>query len=387
MPLLAFVFISVGHSSTDQAKLEFWAVVGAIVGTVLFVRGFQMLRFKRLIMNTPASKIRSASMGLVEISGLAKGPSTIPAGITGEPCYYYRAMAWQLRQSGKNREWKQVANESLYIPFFVEDASGQLLIDPQGADFDIERNLKDEFDTSFFSSNRHMLPENVASFLTRNGVGFSEPTRVEEYCIKPDSPLFVLGTLCTDSDPLTWEPVPHLGSRTSLHAKLNLLGSGGGALGWLRLTSNVRVTFSGPTARTAAIPAIAQAVAAAQSSATPQPASVWSDLSIDETALGNRAARAGQAHTLEITSAAVAAVDTDPAAQASLTGSKFASHVSGHPSVCLGKGSDGSPFMISWRSQRELVQSLAWKSALCIWAGPALTLVCVYVLALCLGWT
>jgi len=383
MPLLAFVFISVGHSSTDQAKLEFWAVVGAIVGTVLFVRGFQMLRFKRLIMNTPASKIRSASMGLVEISGVAKGPSTIPAGITGEPCYYYRALAWQLRQSGKNREWKQVANESLYIPFFVEDATGQLLIDPQGADFDIERNWKDEFDTSFFSSN--MLPENVASFLTRNGVGFSEPTRVEEYCIRPDSPLFALGTLCTDSDPLTWEAVPHLGSGGSLQAKLNLLGSGG-ALGWLRLTSDVKVTFSGPTARTAAIPAIAQAMAAAQSSATSKPASLWSDLSIDETALGSRAARAGQAH-MEITSAAVAAVDTDPAPEASLTGSKFASRVSVHPSVCLGKGSDGSPFMISWRSQREVVQSLAWKSALCIWAGPALTLVCVYVLALCLGWT
>jgi hypothetical protein len=43
--------------------------------------------------------------------------------------------------------------------------------------------------------------------------------------------------------------------------------------------------------------------------------------------------------------------------------------------------------MISWHSQREVVQSLAWKSALCIWGGPALTLACVYFLILSLGWT
>ena len=34
---------------------------------------------QRLILNTPSSKIRSASMGLVEITGMAKGPHTIPA--------------------------------------------------------------------------------------------------------------------------------------------------------------------------------------------------------------------------------------------------------------------------------------------------------------------
>ena len=68
-------------------KLQFWAAVGAIAGVFLFARGFNMLRCKRLILNTPSSKIRSASMGLVEISGTAKGPQTVPAGITGDACY------------------------------------------------------------------------------------------------------------------------------------------------------------------------------------------------------------------------------------------------------------------------------------------------------------
>src|SRR5579864_2048799 len=146
-------------------KLQFWAAVGAIAGIFLFVRGFNMLRCKRLILNTPSSKIRSASMGLVEISGTAKGPQTVPAGITGDACYYYRAMAWQLKYSGRNREWKKVADESLYVSFFIEDATGDALVDPQGAELDIHCNFKDELGSSFSGSG--MMPENASRFVLR----------------------------------------------------------------------------------------------------------------------------------------------------------------------------------------------------------------------------
>ena len=89
--LFAFGAALLYSQHTDVTKLQFWAAVGAIAGVFLFLRGFSMLRCKRLIMNTPSSKIRSASMGLVEISGTAKGPQTRLMGITGEACYYYRA--------------------------------------------------------------------------------------------------------------------------------------------------------------------------------------------------------------------------------------------------------------------------------------------------------
>ena len=51
-----------------------------------------------------------------------------------------------------------------------------------------------------------------------------------------------------------------------------------------------------------------------------------------------------------------------------------------HPPVVLMKGSHEPAFFISWRSQRDLVKSLGWKSALMIWGGPALTIGCVYFL-------
>ena len=91
-------------------------------------------------------------MGLVEINGLAVGPYTMTAPVTGVPCYYFHTMAWQWQQRGKNSEWVKVADESLHVPFFLDDNTGRVLVDPQGAEMDIHRDSHDEFSTSIFSS-------------------------------------------------------------------------------------------------------------------------------------------------------------------------------------------------------------------------------------------
>lgn len=372
-------------ASANLVKLEAWSAFGAVVGILLFFRGFQMLRFKRLIMNTPASKIRSASMGLVEVSGTAKGPSTMPAGITGEACYYYRAIAWQLRQSGRNHEWRQVASESLCLPFFVEDPTGRLLVDPQGADLDLQRNFKDEFDTSFLSSNRDMLPENVARFLARNGVSFTQSIRVEEYCVKPDNPLFVFGTLRQDFQRASWTPGPHVAGGTSLHAQLNFLGAGGTPLQWLGLTSGASAAFSKDPGPARYMPAVS--LTAPARTPSPAPASVWSEVSMDEVVIGRKGASATQPATTPVVSAPIATADPENASDSPVPEAPVSSGDDFDPSVSIGKGPGSEPFVISWRSQREVVRSLAWKSALCIWGGPALSLICLYFLAFCLGWS
>ena len=50
------------------------------------------------------------------------------------------------------------------------------------------------------------------------------------------------------------------------------------------------------------------------------------------------------------------------------------------PPVVLMKGANNKTFLISWRSQREIVHSLGWKCALMIGGGPALALASLYVL-------
>jgi hypothetical protein len=144
-----------------------YAILGAFAGVYFFYRGFPMLLRKRLIENTPSSKIRSASMGLVEVSGLAIGPYIINAPITGLPCYLYRTMAWEWRQKGKNSQWVKIAGETLQVPFFLDDNTGRVLVDPQGAEMQIHRDFCYEFSQSLFSSSLE-TPANIASFLSRH---------------------------------------------------------------------------------------------------------------------------------------------------------------------------------------------------------------------------
>jgi hypothetical protein len=359
------------RSSDGVAKLQVYAAIGCIVGIFLFVRGFIMLRYKRLIVNTPFSKIRSACMGLVEVSGIAKGSQTIPAGLTGQACYYYEAIAWQLRQSGKSRQWQKVADERLYVPFFVEDPTGSLVVDPQGAQLDIHRNFKDELGSCFFGS-RDMIPENISSFLLRNGVNGSEATKFEEYCIKPDDPMFVLGTLGQTFGTQQWTPGLQVTAAGSSHGfRLNFLGPTGTqalqALGWI------------PEPRTEAVILAMRAAGISSASVNravaPVPAA-WSSVSMDE---GNVASPSVGVATAEQPDAVSEPSPSTPSIDG--TGSNL------HPAAAIGKGTSNDPFMISWRSQKEVVQALAWKSALCIWGGPALTLACLYILLLTLGWT
>ena len=57
-----------------------------------------------------------------------------------------------------------------------------------------------------------------------------------------------------------------------------------------------------------------------------------------------------------------------------------------NPKTVLMKGENNRTFFISWRSQRELAQSLGAKSTLMIWGGPALTLLSLYWLLAHFGW-
>jgi hypothetical protein len=57
-----------------------------------------------------------------------------------------------------------------------------------------------------------------------------------------------------------------------------------------------------------------------------------------------------------------------------------------HPPVVLRKGANNPTFLISWRSQRDVARSLAWKCTLMIWGGPALALLCLYALLSLMHW-
>jgi len=352
-----------------HTRIWTYAVVGAFVGAYLFYRGFCMLLRKRLIENTPSSKIRSASMGLVELSGLAIGPYTINAPITGLPCYLHRTVAWEWRREGKDGQWVKVTDETLHVPFFLDDNTGRVLVDPQGAEMQIHRDFCDEFSQSLFSSSLG-TPANIESYLSLRGVNCNHKIRVEEYCIKPKNVLFVLGTLAENhSTAASAIPIRTVAAAAQRSAfRLSILPSGltSGAsftLGAKAEITSVAVTKPAPVLN----PEQHQKVAAAMMKAGITNPAAWAASGIASD--GTSSCSSGGAV------AVAPATEKTPEMVFDL-----------HPPVVLMRGVHNPAFFISWQSQREVVRSLGWKSAAMIWGGPALTLVCVYLLAAQFGW-
>jgi hypothetical protein len=334
-------------------KIGMCALVGAAAGVYLFYRGFRILQRRRLILNTPTSKIRSASIGLVEMSGLAVGPHTLVAPITGAACFYYRTVAWQLKKSGKNEKWEIVAEECMHLPFYLDDNTGRVLVDPQGAEMDIHRDFHEEFSGSLFSSGFE-APANVFAFLGRYGVSSDRKTKVDEYCIKPKNALFVLGTLATSS---VSRAEPETEQTASPVRQMEMASVNG------RTTAPevIRLSTGDASLSSASMTSQGKIAAALMKAGITSPAA-WAAAGVSDSI--GAAANSGSA------TAATTALDTfDP-----------------HPAVTLKKGTHEPTFLISWRSQKEIVHSLGWRSAAMIWGGPALTLLCVYILASHLFW-
>jgi len=159
----------------------FWATIGILLGPYLFLRGFQLLNRKRMIMNIPRSTIRAASLGEVEISGKAAGPYTLVSPLANADCYYYRVLLRVLRP-GERRGNTLV--EEMCTPLFVDDGTGQMLVDPRGADLLLPGQQADGVGSE---SLRHVL--------ARHGYREGELVAAREMCIQPGDSLFVLGRL------------------------------------------------------------------------------------------------------------------------------------------------------------------------------------------------
>ena len=393
---------------TSNVWLSSLGLLGVGTGIYLFFRGFRMLQYKRLILNTPFSKIRSASMGLVEVNGTPIGPQTIASAITGQACYYYRARAWQFRATERGRgEWVQAIDESLFVPFFLEDMTGRVLINPQGATLDVHRSFSDELRTSSLGMGSP-VPESVQKFVASRGLVADDKVRIEEQIIKPGFPLFVFGDLGENAGLTSWAAQRHLsgaqislGSSSPHSINLNFTYRTSGSdlatnmmaqmLAQLPGKKEVRVMVNTPPGGgPVVIPdGIMQDL---QRMGIALPASVVSEsMSKGPSKLNSLGAASSSAIAVvrqpdfddkEVSSLLGSGTPTAPVLQKTAAAGDFDLNAK----VAIGKGAQGNPFTISSQSQREVVQALAWKSALYIWVSPIFALICLYFLLVYWSW-
>ncbi len=349
---------------TPINQLDVVSGIAIAGGLYLFFVGFRMLAHKRLLMATPTSKIRSAAMGLVEVNGLAVGPRTMPAPITGEPCFLYHTIAWQQR-AGKEKEWEKVADETLHVPFFVDDSTGKLLVEPLGADLDLHRDFREEYDKSFFSSDLNSVPPRVSVFLARHSVSPSRSLRVEERLIKPDDSLFIAGTL-TENPGIRVPPfTPSAGSASA--ADGDSFGSPAAPV-VVKLSSGQLPTSTHEMTQQ-------QKIAAALTRAGITRPEAWAVAGVP---YGDESSQAVAVQDRSQLGTVTFSVQSD--ANATPRNANGASDLDLAPPVVLMKGTNDPTFVISFRSQQEFLSALAWKSAAMVWGGGGLVLVGVYVL-------
>lgn len=131
-------------SSSDD-KLFGYAALGFGLGLYYFVKGFREFRKYRVLADTPEVPIRSVAMGLVEIHGKAKGEEQIYSPVSSTPCYFYKVDIQKYVKDSKGRgRWTHAATDLNGLSFYLEDASGKVLVDLHDAEFDLPENCKRE---------------------------------------------------------------------------------------------------------------------------------------------------------------------------------------------------------------------------------------------------
>lgn len=173
-----------------------FSALGSAGGGVAFFWGFSVWRQLRLIEDTPTAKVRSMPMGRVEVFGRAEEKGELFAPISQRPCVYYRYKVEEERSNGKSRSWHTIeSGNSAAWGFYLCDETGRVLVLPDGAKVELERDLfgHEGGVVALFSENNPSF--NLDRWRTRGFLGglLNRKMRFSEWRIEPGDPVYVLG--------------------------------------------------------------------------------------------------------------------------------------------------------------------------------------------------
>ena len=138
MSLLLVFLATSGHNS------YLFPAAFLVVGVILFIVGFRTYRQYRIIADTPRMPIRSVPMGLVHVQGKSTGGNPLTSPLTQVPCYYYKVQVDKWGKKDRREEWETVRTDALDCPFYLEDETGKVLVNPHQAEYDVPRTFRGE---------------------------------------------------------------------------------------------------------------------------------------------------------------------------------------------------------------------------------------------------
>lgn len=170
-----------GEADIPSAPPAWWGpglivLIAICIGLLGLKLGFEKVKLKRLIENIPTLPAAEVDIGINELKGRARACEDITplkGPLTEKPCFWYRYTIQEWRGSGKNRHLHTILDRSCHQLMLCSDDSGSIPISLAGARIISGRSA------------------------VRN-----KGQRVHtEHSIRPDDPLYVLGS--AEIDPNT----------------------------------------------------------------------------------------------------------------------------------------------------------------------------------------
>jgi hypothetical protein len=243
---------------SDVFPFLIFSLVDGLLGAGLVYWSRKNARVAELIESTPTTPVRELCEGFHE----AKGAVVPVAGTEVSPmsqktCVHYEFTVKEARtrRSGKHTrtEWVTVVHDRQSLPFALDDGTGQVGVDLNGAELTLAR---DAYASSGFLSD---APPELERLLQQRygrstqGWVFNKSMRYEETVLEPGDELYVLGNVQVAGDRLCFVPGGELylvsdGSEEAVLASYSRSAFWMGALGGVMLVAALVAPLLGPIA-------------------------------------------------------------------------------------------------------------------------------------------
>jgi hypothetical protein len=180
------------------------------VGLLVTASGLWKYLVAQKIRNTPLSKVSSASVGLVALTGKARLSGQQLSPVSNVPCAFWRVFG-SYYKSGKHSGWEGIYTAESKNPISLDDGTGTIPVLPEGATIVIPSHSSFE---GYISEQGLIMKESatmdpqVLKFIESLDMDTkeafyahkNEKILVNEYVIRENDPLFVLGTAMPADD-------------------------------------------------------------------------------------------------------------------------------------------------------------------------------------------
>ncbi len=169
------------------------AIFGILFGLGLFWDGLRKYKEKQYILNTPTSKVQSVAVGFAEVAGKAEAAEVGESIVEKKPATYHAWILERWEKRGKHSEWVVVKRGGTPRQFYVNDGTGGLLVNPEGAKVEIPEDYK-------WEGNYSGAPPLVKKFFEENKIStkgflFEHKYKFTEWFISPGDPIYAIGTV------------------------------------------------------------------------------------------------------------------------------------------------------------------------------------------------